>query len=76
MQLFALAASNGKVYSTSNDGGVRVWSSDGEKIAEFPASEADIGSVTVCDKHVYTGDELGNVITYNNYMQFGKLNLY
>lgn len=61
MQLFALAASNGKVYSSSNDGGVRIWTSDGEKIAELSASEADIGSITVCDKYLYAGDELGNV---------------
>lgn len=61
VQPFALAISGGNVYSSSNDGGIRVWSLTGDKISELPSTGADVGALHVFDKHVYAGDEDGNV---------------
>lgn len=71
VQPFAIAAGGDSVYSSSNDGGIRVWTPEGTKIKELPTSEGDIGSIYVFDKHVYAGDEMGNVsILLNIYMFF------
>ncbi|XP_049866886.1 uncharacterized protein LOC126367426 [Pectinophora gossypiella] len=69
VQLFALAAGNGKVYSSSNDGGIRVWTQKGEKIKELPkseGSEGDTGILHVFGKELYAGDETGNVTVYQD----------
>ncbi|XP_072943923.1 uncharacterized protein [Epargyreus clarus] len=66
VQLFAIAAGDGRVYSSSNDGGVRVWTANGEKVAELKSTGADIGAIQVFANHVYAGDEDGNVIIYEN----------
>ncbi|XP_045445488.1 uncharacterized protein LOC123653542 [Melitaea cinxia] len=75
VQPFAITASEGKVYSASNDGGVRVWTLNGDKIAEYSASEADIGSLSVSGKYVYTGDELGNIYVYEQNELIAKYNV-
>ncbi|CAH2086492.1 unnamed protein product [Euphydryas editha] len=75
VQPFAIAASEDKVYSTSNDGGLRVWTFNGDKITEYPASEADIGSISVSGKHVYAGDELGNIYVYEENELIAKYNV-
>ncbi|XP_041977188.1 uncharacterized protein LOC121731682 [Aricia agestis] len=75
VQLFAISAGNGKVYSASNDGGVRIWNSSGEKIGELPALEGDIGSITVHDKYVYVGDEIGNIAVYEDNTLKAKYNV-
>lgn len=64
MQLFALAAGGGFVYSSSNDGGIRVWSGgsgSADKIAELPPTGGDVGTLHVFGKELYAGDETGNV---------------
>nr|XP_026495110.1 uncharacterized protein LOC113399982 [Vanessa tameamea] len=75
VQLFALAANEDKVYSSSNDGGLKVWTSDGAKTMEFPASEGDIGSICVNGKHVYAGDELGNIYVFEENAFKAKYNV-
>lgn len=60
-QLFSLDAAGGRVYSASNDGGVRVWTDEGEKLCNFPHTEGDIESLHVYGTNVFTGDEVGNV---------------
>lgn len=64
VQIFALAAGGGKVYSSSNDGGVKVWTTEGQKITELPHNEVDIAAVTISGTDVITGDEDGNVSPY------------
>ncbi|KAJ0180521.1 hypothetical protein K1T71_003925 [Dendrolimus kikuchii] len=66
VQPFAIAAGGGTVYSSSNDGGIRVWTPEGTKLKELPITGGDIGSIYVFDKHVYAGDEVGNVLVYEN----------
>ncbi|KAI5633098.1 hypothetical protein NE865_14226 [Phthorimaea operculella] len=66
VQPFALAAGNGHVYSSSNDGGVKVWTPQGEKVAQMEASEGDIGILHVFGKQVCAGDEKGNVMIYQD----------
>lgn len=62
VQPFALAAGEGKVYSSSNDGGIRVWSAEGQKITELRTGDADVISLTFFGTDVViTGDEDGNV---------------
>ncbi|OWR49495.1 uncharacterized protein LOC116767596 [Danaus plexippus] len=75
VQLFALAASEGKVYSASNDGGVRVWTSAGDKISELPPPDGDIGSLCVFGKLLYAGDELGNVYVFEDTNLKAKYNV-
>ncbi|CAG4981061.1 unnamed protein product [Parnassius apollo] len=65
-QVFALTASEGKVYSSSNDGGVRVWTSDSNKITELPSTGGDVGALYVYEQKLFTGDESGNVVIYEN----------
>ncbi|KOB78848.1 putative Polyadenylation factor subunit [Operophtera brumata] len=60
VQIFAIAAGGGKVYSSSNDGGVRVWTAEGQKITELPHNEVDIAALTISGTHVVSGDEDGN----------------
>lgn len=60
-QVFALSAANGFVYSSSYDGGVRVWSAKGDKIAELPPTGGDIGDLCVHENQLISGDESGNV---------------
>lgn len=61
VQPFALATDGETLYSSSNDGGIKVWSLTGDKIAELPSTGADVGALQVFDKQVYAGDEGGNV---------------
>lgn len=61
VQAFALATGGNYVYSASNDGGIRVWSEKGDKIAELPSSGADVGTLHVFGNDVYAGDEAGSV---------------
>ncbi|XP_013182306.1 PREDICTED: uncharacterized protein LOC106128454 [Papilio xuthus] len=65
-QVFALTAANGNVYSSSNDGGVRVWSATGVKVAELPPTGGDIGALCVHNNQLIAGDESGNVVIYEN----------
>lgn len=64
VQLFALAAGCGHVYSSSNDGGIRVWTPKGEKVKELPTTGGDVGIIHVFENYVYAGDETGNVSIY------------
>ncbi|CAB3242174.1 unnamed protein product [Arctia plantaginis] len=66
VQLFALATGNNYLYSSSNDGGIRVWTLTGQKVTELPFAGADIGTVQVFGSHVYGGDESGNITIYEN----------
>lgn len=66
VQPFALAALGGFVYSASNDGGIKVWSSQGEKVKEFPPSDADVVSLHIFNKQLFAGDEVGTVSVYEN----------
>lgn len=59
--VFALDAAAGKVYSASNDGGVRVWSDQGEKLQDLAHSDGDIEALHVYGNNVFTGDEVGTV---------------
>lgn len=63
VQVFALTANDGKVYSSSNDGGIRIWTSEGQKVSELPAPDADVESINMHGKLLYAGDEAGNVST-------------
>lgn len=73
VQLFALAAGEGNIYSSSNDGCIRVWKSDGEKIKEFPLNGGDVGVLRVFGKQVFAGDEIGNVGIYHIIIQSNNL---
>ncbi|XP_068629628.1 uncharacterized protein [Battus philenor] len=75
MQLFALTAANGNLYSSSYDGGVRVWSSNGSKVAELPSTGGDIGALYVCENQLISGDEGGNVVIYENNVEKAKYNV-
>ncbi|XP_034840256.1 uncharacterized protein [Maniola hyperantus] len=75
VQLFALSANDGKVYSASNDGGIRIWTSEGDKISELPAPDADIESIHVHGKYVYAGDEGGNIYVFENNNLIAKYNV-
>ncbi|XP_026758065.2 uncharacterized protein LOC113517560 [Galleria mellonella] len=75
VQIFAIAAHNGNVYSSSNDGGIRVWSAEGEKITELQAADADIGTLRVFDNGLYAGDENGNVIVFENNKEIARYNV-
>ncbi|XP_023947482.2 uncharacterized protein LOC112052578 [Bicyclus anynana] len=66
VQLFALTASDGKLYSASNDGGIRIWTYDGQKISELPIPDADVESICTHGNYVYAGDELGNIYVFEN----------
>lgn len=61
VQIFALVADQSRVYSTSNDGGIRIWSTEGEKLKELPTTGADVGILRLYGKELYAGDEGGNV---------------
>ncbi|KAH9630721.1 hypothetical protein HF086_004012 [Spodoptera exigua] len=61
VQPFALATDGDTLYSSSNDGGIRVWSMKGDQITELPSSGADVGALHVFDRQLYAGDEDGNV---------------
>lgn len=61
MQPFALAAGGGRVYSASNDGGVRVWGEDGSKVTELTIAGPDVGTLRIFGGELYAGDEGGNV---------------
>lgn len=61
VQPFALATDGNTLYSSSNDGGIKVWSTTGDKITELPSTGADVGAIHMYDKQVYAGDEDGNV---------------
>ncbi|CAH2259276.1 uncharacterized protein LOC120624689 [Pararge aegeria] len=75
VQLFALSANYGKVYSTSNDGGIRIWTSEGDKVSELPAPNADIESICLHEKYVYAGDEQGNIYVYENNSLIAQYNV-
>ncbi|XP_028041675.1 uncharacterized protein LOC114251559 [Bombyx mandarina] len=75
VQLFALAAGEGNIYSSSNDGCIRVWNSDGEKIKEFPLNGGDVGVLRVFGKQVFAGDEIGNIVVYENGVEKAKYNV-
>lgn len=65
VQPFALTAGAGKVFSSSNDGGVKVWNAEGKKITQLTPSDMDISALTTLGTSVLlTGDEGGNVSTY------------
>ncbi|CAK1552054.1 unnamed protein product [Leptosia nina] len=66
VQIFAIAANETNVYTSSNDGLLKVWTTKGEKVTEIPTSGADIGALFILDKELYTGDEGGNVLVYQN----------
>ena len=61
VQPFALATDGNTLYSSSNDGGIKVWSVSGDKITELPSTGADVGALQVYEKQLYAGDEDGNV---------------
>ncbi|XP_013186487.1 uncharacterized protein LOC106131821 [Amyelois transitella] len=75
VQIFALAAGNGNVLSASNDGGVRVWSTEGQKIADLPSAGPDVGVLRVYGKAIYAGDEGGNVLVYENNVEKARYNV-
>ncbi|KAJ8722723.1 hypothetical protein PYW07_003903 [Mythimna separata] len=75
VQPFALATDGETLYSSSNDGGIRVWSLTGDKIAELPPTGADVGALHVFDKRVYAGDEGGNIVVYENNEMKAKYNV-
>ncbi|XP_050664509.1 uncharacterized protein LOC126965089 [Leptidea sinapis] len=66
VQIFALAANDSSVFSASNDGNIRVWNTNGEKIKEIPTSGSDIESLFIHGKNLYSGDEAGNVFVFEN----------
>lgn len=66
VQPFALATGNGYIYSSSNDGAIRVWSPLGQKITELQTCGADVGALLVFDSLVYAGDEDGNIMVYES----------
>ncbi|XP_026746782.1 uncharacterized protein LOC113508026 [Trichoplusia ni] len=66
VQPFALATSGANLYSSSNDGGIKVWSATGDKITELPATGADVGALHIFGDNVYAGDEAGNIAVYEN----------
>lgn len=70
VQLFALAAGYGHVYSSSNDGGIRVWTPKGEKVKELPPTGGDVGILHIFGNNVYAGDEAGNVSIYLRYLWY------
>lgn len=61
MQPFALATDGDTLYSSSNDGGIRVWSMKGDQVTELSSTGADVGALHVYDRQLYAGDEDGNV---------------
>ncbi|CAH0406501.1 unnamed protein product [Chilo suppressalis] len=75
VQLFAIAAIHGKVYTSSNDAGIRVWSAEGEKQAELTTAEEDVGVLRVFDKCLYAGDESGNVLVYEDNVEKARYNV-
>ncbi|CAG9783737.1 unnamed protein product [Diatraea saccharalis] len=75
VQLFAIAAQHGKVYTSSNDAGIRVWSADGVKEAELPNAGSDVGVLRVFDKELYVGDEGGNVMIFENNEEKARYNV-
>ncbi|XP_053625626.1 uncharacterized protein LOC128683738 [Plodia interpunctella] len=75
VQIFAVAAGNGSVYSASNDGGVRVWSADGQKIVELTTAGPDVGVLRVFGKAVYVGDEGGNVLVFEDNAEKARYNV-
>ncbi|XP_075969580.1 uncharacterized protein LOC142972384 [Anticarsia gemmatalis] len=75
VQPFALATGNGYLYSSSNDGGIRVWSPSGQKITELQSTGADVGTLQVFGTNVYAGDEDGNIIVYENNAMKAKYNV-
>ncbi|KAJ8725645.1 hypothetical protein PYW08_003828 [Mythimna loreyi] len=75
VQPFALATDGETLYSSSNDGGIKVWSLTGEKIAELPSTGADVGALHLFDKQVYAGDEAGNIVVFENNEMKAKYNV-
>ncbi|XP_026329599.1 uncharacterized protein LOC113237383 [Hyposmocoma kahamanoa] len=75
VQLFALTAGCGYVYSSSNDGGIRVWTPKGEKVKELPPTGGDVGVLHIFGNNVYAGDEAGNVVIYENNEEKAKYNV-
>uniref|UniRef100_A0A2A4JVX5 Anaphase-promoting complex subunit 4 WD40 domain-containing protein n=1 Tax=Heliothis virescens TaxID=7102 RepID=A0A2A4JVX5_HELVI len=75
VQPFALATDGAVLYSSSNDGAIKVWSMTGDKIAELPSTGADVGSLYVYDKQLYAGDEDGNITVYENNALKAKYNV-
>lgn len=74
VQLFALTAGCGYVYSSSNDGGIRVWTPKGEKVKELPPTGGDVGVLHIFGNNVYAGDEAGNVSFCGILMPIYQLN--
>lgn len=64
VQPFALATDGDTLYSSSNDGGIRVWSMKGDQVTELSSTGADVGALHVYDRQLYAGDEDGNIIIY------------
>ncbi|CAH2073977.1 unnamed protein product, partial [Iphiclides podalirius] len=74
-QVFALTAAKGNVYSSSIDGGVRVWTASGDKVTEYPPTGGDIGALHVHENQLIAGDESGNVVFYENNTEKAKYNV-
>ncbi|XP_063821748.1 uncharacterized protein LOC135071844 [Ostrinia nubilalis] len=76
VQVFAIAAQGGKVYTASNDGGIKVWSDQGNKVADLKTTgDGDICALRVFDKELYAGDEAGNVLVYENNEEKARYNV-
>lgn len=59
------------MYSSSNDGGVRVWTAEGQKITELPHCGTDVAALTISGTYIITGDEGGNVSNIPTYTNNG-----
>ncbi|XP_038215710.1 uncharacterized protein LOC119835126 [Zerene cesonia] len=76
VQLFAIAASDKHVYSTSNDGTIRVWTFNGDKVVEIATVGTDIGALYILnDKQLYAGDEGGNIFVYEDHILIASYNV-
>ncbi|KAL4710704.1 hypothetical protein ACJJTC_004349 [Scirpophaga incertulas] len=75
VQLFAIAVGQSKVYTASNDGGIRVWSTQGQKEAELKTADDDISVLRIFDKTLYAGDVVGNVLLYENNEEKARFNV-
>ncbi|XP_045491268.1 uncharacterized protein LOC123691084 [Colias croceus] len=76
VQLFAIAASDKHVYSTSNDGTIRVWTFNGDKVVEIATVGTDIGALYILNgKQLYAGDEGGNIFVYEDNILIASYNV-
>ncbi|CAH4032040.1 uncharacterized protein LOC123710873 [Pieris brassicae] len=66
VQIFAIAISKTNVYTSSNDGCIKVWTLKGEKVTELRTDGAEIGAMFVLGEELYAGDEGGNIFVYEN----------